>query len=299
MTDPKPYRTYAEQVAILRSRGMQIDDEADAMQLLDRVGYYTLSGYTYPFRLKMPDGTRSSAFRPGTSIRQIESLWGFDGRLRVATFASLQHVETYLRALLAYHLGAIDPMVHARRDLLAVDARVDYPRWKRDLDKRIADSREEFIIHHRDNRDGVVPIWVAVDVLDWGGLSHLFAMAPLEVRHRVSAGFGVSAPELKSWMRALNVVRNICAHHGRFFNRYYSLTPMLPPEARNHVLASLGEFKNTTFGMLSLLQYLNARTRGGNVTLLPATLRTFPPEGGLTIGAVGASHDWQTYPLWR
>ncbi|WEG09306.1 Abi family protein [Microbacterium horticulturae] len=299
MTEAKPYKTYVEQLAILKSRGMVVPDEADAIDLLRRVGYYALSGYSYPFRLKDANGARMSTFRAGTSIHQIEELWTFDNRLRVAAFASIQHVETYLRALLAYGMGSVDPLVHTRPELLSIDAGSSYERWKRSLDQKLADSREEYIVHHRERRDGVVPIWVAVGVLDWGGLSHLFGMAPLQVREEIAALFDLSGPELKSWLRALNVVRNVCAHHSRFFNRYYSLTPKLPPFRRNRTLASLASVKSTTYGMLGLLQYLGARTRGVSVTLLPATLRSFPTSSGLTIGAVGMPDDWEASHLWN
>jgi len=47
----KPHATYAERVAILRSRGLMCDDEAAAVALLKTVGYYRLSAYVYPFRL--------------------------------------------------------------------------------------------------------------------------------------------------------------------------------------------------------------------------------------------------------
>ncbi|WP_308467323.1 Abi family protein [Rathayibacter soli] len=74
MMEPKPHKTYAEQLELLKSRGLAVADEADAVALLQRVGYYALSGYSYPFRLKNLDGSRSDRFRQGTSIEQVGSL---------------------------------------------------------------------------------------------------------------------------------------------------------------------------------------------------------------------------------
>lgn len=64
-------------------------------------GFHTLSGYPDPFRLKDSTGVRTGRFRPGTSLTQVEAIWELDNRLRAAAFGPLQHVETYLRALLA------------------------------------------------------------------------------------------------------------------------------------------------------------------------------------------------------
>ncbi len=200
---------------------------------------------------------------------------------------------------MAYRLGARDPLIHTKPGLLTIDHGEDYDRWIRDLDKKIRDSREEYIMHHRSHRDSVVPIWVAVGVLDWGSLSHLYNCAPIAVRDEVADCFGISAAQVKTWLRALNVVRNVCAHHGRFFNRYYALTPKLPRRGWNDSLDAIGPVKDTTFAMLTLLQHLSSHTRGASVSILPATLRSFPTSSGLTVGALGVLPAWEELALWR
>lgn len=42
---PKVFKTYDQQIALLRSRGMRIDDEVYARMALEQVNYYRLSGY--------------------------------------------------------------------------------------------------------------------------------------------------------------------------------------------------------------------------------------------------------------
>lgn len=46
----KPFRTIDEQIDILRSRGMIIDVIETARKALEKISYYRLSGYSYPFR---------------------------------------------------------------------------------------------------------------------------------------------------------------------------------------------------------------------------------------------------------
>lgn len=46
----KPFRTIDEQIDILRSRGVIIDDIETARKALETISYYRLSGYSYPFR---------------------------------------------------------------------------------------------------------------------------------------------------------------------------------------------------------------------------------------------------------
>ena len=46
----KPFKTIDEQIELLRYRGMTIADDEVARHALETLGYYRLSGYSYPFR---------------------------------------------------------------------------------------------------------------------------------------------------------------------------------------------------------------------------------------------------------
>lgn len=297
--EPKPHKTYAEQLAVLKDRGMPVENDDAALALLRRAGYYTLSGYSHTFRRKTADGARSERFREGTTFESIHSLWSFDIRLRAAAFVSIQTVETHLRALIGYSLGAVDPLIHTKPELLSISRAKDYRVWCAKLNAKVKDSREDFVIHHRDNRENVIPVWVAVDVLDWGGLSYLYSFMPIREREAVSAQFELSAAQLLSWLRSLNTVRNVCAHHSRFFNRHYAISPKLTRPGENLALDGISGSKQGTFGMLSLIQPLGVKTQGHNQRLLPAAVDSFPLESGLNFGALGAPEHWRTFQLWK
>lgn len=132
-----------------------------------------------------------------------------------------------------------------------------------------------------------------------GGLRYLFTFSPPSVRLAIASRFELSSPQFKSWLHALNIVRNVCAHHSRFFNRYYSITPMLPPKGALTDLDMIRGAKNTTFAMLTLLQHLGSCTFGYNASLLPSVVRSFPGHSGLKLGALGASESWEHSPLWQ
>lgn len=158
----KPYRSYAEQVQILQDRGMDVGSVEDAALLLRQVNYYRLSGYWYPFRAATATG-RADEFVPGTRLVDVWALHQFDVALRAATFGALARVEGYLRARLAHELGALDPCAHLHPELLGPEARGprgerDYERWLAKYHRSVAESREDFVQHHRTTKDGVLPI---------------------------------------------------------------------------------------------------------------------------------------------
>lgn len=48
----KAWRSYQEQLDQLKDRNMAVTDEPKALLYLEKIGYYRLSGYWYPFRLR-------------------------------------------------------------------------------------------------------------------------------------------------------------------------------------------------------------------------------------------------------
>lgn len=52
MSYDKPWKGYEEQLELLMNRGMEVDDREGALDWLRRVGYYRLSGYWYPLRIR-------------------------------------------------------------------------------------------------------------------------------------------------------------------------------------------------------------------------------------------------------
>jgi abortive infection bacteriophage resistance protein len=59
--------------------------------------------------------------------------------------------------------------------------------------------------------------------LGWGGLTRLYGFAPRSTQDAIAGRCGLRAPQLSSWLKALNIVRNVCAHHGRLYNRVHTL----------------------------------------------------------------------------
>lgn len=306
----KVHQTHEQQLAILKGRGMDLGDPESAAATLQRVNYYRLSGYWYPFRRESSAG-REDDFRPGTRFSDVVALYEFDMRLRAASFAALAPVELAVRAHLGHELGRIDPQVHLNPDKLGPTARRGngYDKWLKRYKEKLERSREDFVLHHRDKYDGQLPIWVTVDLLDWGSLSNLYGFASRDVQNAVAGACGLSAPQLTSWLRVLNLLRNTCAHHGRLFNRVHAITPKMPSVGRQPELDAVSKAWSSergprvkvwsrTFGQLTLVQFLLMRLGAGRSCLLPAVVLSFPSIEIVPITQMGVPHGWRDTPLW-
>lgn len=74
-----------------------------------------------------------------------------------------------------------------------------------------------------------VAIWVACEVWDFGCMSTLFAGLKTADQDAIAQSYGVSDGRVfASWLRGLNYLRNVCAHHSRLWNRNIVEEPRLP-----------------------------------------------------------------------
>jgi len=101
MSCNKPPKTYAEQVEILRARGLVVRDANYAMHWLAHHNYYRLSAYRFPFTA----ADNPDQFVAGATFEQICNLYQFDQSLRLLIAEATKRIEVSVRARWAYVLG--------------------------------------------------------------------------------------------------------------------------------------------------------------------------------------------------
>jgi abortive infection bacteriophage resistance protein len=144
MSCPKPAKTYQEQLEILKSRGLEIPDEARALHYLTHHNYYRLSAYRIPFTQPgNPD-----QFLPGTTFDDLWSLYHFDRTLRQIVNEAVKRVEISVRARWAYVLG------HAYGAQAYENASVFHNLQRHTdslarLDEQLDRSEETFVSHYK------------------------------------------------------------------------------------------------------------------------------------------------------
>lgn len=237
----KPHLAFTDQVGLLKSRGLIIEDEAEAEHLLSIVGYYRLSGYWYSYRRQLGGGTRDDNFVEGTTFRQVVRLYDADRRLKLHLLDALERVEIALQVMIGFTLGRRGAYAHL--DARNLDGRFTssgggrrstYDRWLQKVLAAQARSSDDFVLHFQRKYDGRLPVWVITEILDFGAMSYLFQGLRSADRNEIAARLGVvdargdgNGSAVVNWLRVLNYVRNVCAHHSRLWNR--NLVDQLAP----------------------------------------------------------------------
>lgn len=277
MTRPvKTWLPITDQIHRLRSRGMDIAAPDVAARWLSAVGYYRLSGYWYSYRQRDPavPGKRLSTFEPGTTFEEVTALYEFDRHLKTHIHSGLERVEVALRSQIGHRLGAIDPMAHT--DPTHFRPTFDHSGWVRTATHRIdrARGRDQFVDHHDTIYGGQLPIWVLTDVLDFSDLSKLYAGLRAADQRTIAEYFAVTIspgasqssrqrwarnPPLVNWLEHLTIARNICAHHGRLWNRVISPIGTAPRIRHLPVFDALPDAQHQierVYGTICIVSYL-------------------------------------------
>ena len=317
--EPKPFKSVDDQIAILQDRGMEICDDEFARRALREIGYYRLSGYSYPYRaVQAETGLLSDNFIEGTTIEKVVKLYRFDQELRAVTGLQLAKIEIVLRVMISHELGRVDPYIHLSPhklgkkawDKVNVRPTEQYSEWLDKYSLSVVRSNEDSVIHYKKKYDAILPVWVAVHVLDWGGLRLLYDFARDEQRKAIAQQLNISESQLSSWLHCLNEVRNVCAHHGRLDSRTFPKSPMLTGEdhelgfLRKFVLAEMEkkegkEKKGKCFVQFTIIQYLLSKLNLEGLDELPRLLHNFPEVSPVSVEYLGVPENWAEIPLWN
>ena len=231
----KPSLTVEDQVKLLESRGMRIADLKFAANALSTVSYYRLSAYSYPFRSRF-NGVR---FRDGTTFEEVWRHYRFDRRLKNVVLDGIERVEIATRTKIVNRFSE-QYGAFGYRDTANFASPVDMIRFTKTLtliDDETARSNEEFVAHFRksyDTSDGM-PLWMAAELMTFGNMLTFFRMLKMKDKKAISHELGTNADTFETWLKSLNFVRNVCAHHGRLWNRHLAIAPGIPvKDARWH-----------------------------------------------------------------
>lgn len=88
----KDFKTIDEQIEILRSRGLTIEDEAEAKDFLLRNNYYRVSGYSLTLR-------KNDVFAKSATFQNIEDIYNFDHEFRHIILHHIETIEVQMKSI--------------------------------------------------------------------------------------------------------------------------------------------------------------------------------------------------------
>lgn len=227
-------------------------DKEKALEFLKYNNYYNF--VIFP---KLLLKSRKNSFNDALALFYIDDFI----RKEVSYFSS--KIEQWIKTSLAYSLShQYESTEYAKAECYLDPNLYTSSRVCREIlvhfEETINNSREEFIIHHHKNRNGCIPIWVLVEELTFGQIDYF--ISGLNSEYKTQWAKDTVGKEfqtfLVSWVSVVRHLRNIAAHHGRFYARKYTVLPKLTKEDQREYKIKKNEDKNTMFVNLLILKNL-------------------------------------------
>lgn len=226
----KDFKTLDEQIDILKSRGLNIPDEVAAKAFLYKNNYYRISGYSLTLR-------KNNVFFKNVSFQNIIDIYNFDHELRHILLKYLEIIEVRIKSVYAYEFsrrygstGYLEQKNFSNsnkyNDIIS--------KTEKQKEKRL--SSEAYLKHFVNERKEAVPLWAYVDLMTISDISLLYSITDKEVQTDVANAVGIlrqGAVNLGKFMHSMTIIRNLCAHGSRLYNRLFEQKPSLNKDERS------------------------------------------------------------------
>ena len=258
----KEFKTLDEQLGIFKSKGLTINDEEEARNILLKENYFFINGY----RRVLMVSSKEKKFVKGATFDELYAIFMFDREFRNILFKNLLIIENNIKSIISYKLSVkygYKEKNYLKESNFTTDNK-DKRRVSDVINKmkrqiRINTSSHNATIHYMNNY-GYIPLWVLVKVLSFGIVCELFTILKKEDQIEVADIFDTTPEVLQDILIILSNYRNLCAHEDIVFEHR---TERVIPDTKYHEEMNIpkmdGEYiygKNDLFAVIIIFKIL-------------------------------------------
>lgn len=234
----KIFKSIDEQIEILKSKGLVINDLDKTKDILFRENYFFISGYRHMFMR----GNKEKGFIEGTTFEELYAVFVFDRKIRNIMFKYILVIENNIKSIISYQLSKkygfkdkdyLNPK-NFTQDALRVRQVYDVlNKMKRQI--RVNGKQHTATMHYISNY-GYIPMWILVKVLSFGLISELYGILKTEDQVTVSEFYDLNTETLGIYLALLSNFRNLCAHEDILYDHR---TQRTIPDSKYHLFLNI------------------------------------------------------------
>lgn len=259
----KEFKTLDEQLGIFKSKGLTINDEEEARNILLKENYFFINGY----RRVLMVSSKEKKFVKGATFDELYAIFMFDRELRNILFKNLLIVENNIKSIISYKLSVkygYKEKNYLKESNFTTDNK-DKRRVSDVINKmkrqiRVNSQNHSATLHYVTNY-GYIPLWVLVKVLSFGLINELYGILKPEDQKEIADLYGIEMEDMEIYLSLLANYRNLCAHEDIVFDhrtqKYISNT-----KYHNELKIKQDEFgeyikgKNDIFALIIILKQM-------------------------------------------
>ena len=258
----KQFKTLDEQIEILKSKNLVINNEDYAKKVLLRENYFFINGYRHLFM--KPNNKKE--FRDNTTFEELYSLFLFDRTFRTICFKNLLIIENNFKSITSYQLSK--KYGYKEKEYLKPKNFTNKPEKRRQVNDLLKKMQRQIRINGRDHSAtqhyacnyGYIPLWILVKVLSFGIVSEMYSILKTDDQKAISSVYQLDNEVFSDYLPVLANYRNLCAHEDIL---YENRTQKTIDDTIYHQMLGIpkneGEYiygKNDLFALLIIMKQL-------------------------------------------
>lgn len=213
----KKFLNYEEQIELLKTKGLYINDEQYAKDILKNISYFALiNGYKEIFK-------STKEYKQGVDFRDIVNLYNFDSELRAIILRYILIIERKIKAVISYEF--CEKYGYEMEEYLNVNNYDNITSNQEDINTlvntlktKIKSNNYKYLKHYNERYENV-PLWVLVNTLTFGNISNIFKLSKQSLRQKISKELNFEkSSDLIKILKVLTKFRNVCAHNERLYD---------------------------------------------------------------------------------
>lgn len=259
----KEFKTLDEQLGIFKSKGLTINDEEEARNILLKENYFFINGY----RRVLMVSSKEKKFVKGATFDELYTIFMFDREFRNILFKNLLIIENNIKSIISYKLSVkygYKEKNYLKESNFTTDNK-DKRRVSDVINKmkrqiRVNSQNHSATLHYITNY-GYIPLWVLVKVLSFGLINELYGILKPEEQKEIADLYEIEMEDMEVYLSLLANYRNLCAHEDIVFDhrtqKYISNT-----KYHNELKIKQDEFgeyikgKNDIFALIIILKQM-------------------------------------------
>lgn len=304
----KPALSNADLLARWKAKGLAVSNPADAERALSFIGYFRLRGYALPLMDTTPAGR---VFKAGVTFQDILARYELDRDLRRITLGQLERIEVAVRTVISNQMSlqygpfwylnypnqvlAHAPGYNGKPEAFSIG------NFLSSVEHETRQSKDLFAKHYfaTYTEPLLPPSWLMAECVTFGKWSklykHLQKVNPAHPNPKklVAKTFSLSVSLIESWLHALTILRNICAHHGRVWNRRFVYRPEVYAHAPQHFA------DQQTYYCLAVVMRLFSRPVDTHDEWPIRLMDLFKAHPSIAPTDLGFPANWEADPIWN
>lgn len=234
----KIFKTLDEQIEILKSKGLIIEDYDRTKEILFRENYFFISGYRHLFMRSI----KENRFIDGTTFEELYATFVFDRKIRNIMFRYILIIENNLKSIISYQLSKkygfkdkdyLNPKNFTQDSMKVRQVHDVLNKMKRQI--RVNGQQHTATQHYLSNY-GYIPMWILVKVLSFGLISELYNILKTEDELELAEYYNIDPESLSIYLALLSNYRNLCAHEDILYDHR---TQRSIPDTKYHYMLNI------------------------------------------------------------